>query len=43
MGPDMALEDLAARLQQGPAAARVESVDVSRLTPERDYDGFDVL
>lgn len=43
LGSDTALDSLAARLHQGPPAARVESVESTRLTPTREYDGFDVL
>jgi len=43
VGSNVALDNLAARLQQGPPAARVDSVESSRLSSTPEYDGFDVL
>jgi acylphosphatase len=43
VGSDAALDALATRLQQGPPAAQVDSVESSRPSATREYDGFDVL
>ena len=43
VGDAAALESLAAKLHQGPEAARVEAVQAQPATPKRRYDGFDVL
>ncbi len=43
VGDASALEDLAAKLHAGPAAARVASVQAQPVTPQRHFAGFDVL
>ncbi len=43
IGEDGALGDLKDKLQQGPAAAQVESVEASPIAPGPRYDGLAIL
>lgn len=43
VGDAAALEELAAKLRQGPAASRVDSVQAQPVSPPRQFAGFEVL